>query len=285
MARDQVDMTPIETRDELVAWFAEGVQAEVAVPHRHRAREIRLHGRRPPAGSLRGPAQHPRAARRHAAPARLGADHRGRQHHRPVRRHRRRRDLARAGRPVRTVRRAGRDRAPDLLGADGASRAGARGGAPARHRLPRARHDADLDARRHADDAEGPLPDHDRLHAEGRHARPRHDVPHLHGADQSRLLVRSRHGQEAARRRSRCSRSRPRCSPTRRSPKASRTAFCRSARRSGATPTTTAPACCRGRSSPAWASSAGSTTRSTCRCISSSAATTTSTSPANRSAI
>ena len=52
---------------------------------------------------------------------------------------------------------------------------------------------------RHADDAEGPLQDHDRLHAEGRHARPRHDVPHLHGADQSRLLLRSRHGEEAAR--------------------------------------------------------------------------------------
>ena len=92
--------------------------------------------------------------------------------------------------------------------------------------------------RRHADDAEGPLQDHDRLHAEGRHARPRHDVPHLHGADQPRLLLRSRHGEEAARRRSRCSRSRPRCSPIRRSPKASRTASCRSARRSGATPTT-----------------------------------------------
>ena len=42
--------------------------------------------------------------------------------------------------------------------------------APARHRLPRPRHDAELDARRHADDAEGPLQDHDRLHAEGRHA-------------------------------------------------------------------------------------------------------------------
>ena len=34
-----------------------------------------------------------------------------------------------------------------------------------------------------------------------------------------------------------------------------------------------APACCRSRSSPAWASSATSITRSTCRCISSSAAT------------
>ena len=50
-----------------------------------------------------------------------------------------------------------------------------------------------------AENAEGPLQDHDRLHAEGRHARPRHDVSDLHRADQSRLLVGSRHGQEAAR--------------------------------------------------------------------------------------
>ena len=26
MARDQIDMTPIETRDELVAWIADGVK-------------------------------------------------------------------------------------------------------------------------------------------------------------------------------------------------------------------------------------------------------------------
>ena len=42
--------------------------------------------------------------------------------------------------------------------------------APARHRLPRPRHDAELEPRRNPDDAEGPLQDHDRLHAEGRHA-------------------------------------------------------------------------------------------------------------------
>ena len=84
---------------------------------------------------------------------------------------------------------------------------------------------------------------------------------------------------------SRCSRSRPRCSPTRRSPKASRTASSRSAPRSGATPTTRGPACCPGCSRTAWASSATPTTRSTCRCISSSAATAISTCPASRSAI
>ena len=37
--------------------------------------------------------------------------------------------------------------------------------------------------------------------------RPRHDVPHLHGAGEPRLLLRGRHGEEDARRRWRCSRS------------------------------------------------------------------------------
>ena len=60
--------------------------------------------------------------------------------------------------------------------------------------------------------------------------RPRHDVPHLHGADEPRLLLRSRHGEEAARVAGAAAGRRPRCSPTRRSPKASRTASSRSAR-------------------------------------------------------
>ena len=37
------------------------------------------------------------------------------------------------------------------------------------------------------------------LHAQGRQVRPRHDVPHLHRAGEPRLLIRSRHGEEAAR--------------------------------------------------------------------------------------
>ena len=123
------------------------------------------------------------------------------------------------------------------------------------------------------------------LHAEGRHARPRHDVPDLHGAGQPRLLLRSRHGAEdagvagAAAGRDRAVRQ---LAVHRRQAERLR---CRSAPRSGATPTTRAPACCRSCSSPAWASSAMSTTRSTCRCISSSAATATSTCRDSRSAI
>src|SRR5664279_2503583 len=59
----------------------------------------------------------------------------------------------------------------------------------------------------------------------------------------------------------------------------------RRARKSGATLTTTVPACCPGRSRTAWVSSVGSTMRSTCRCILSSAATAISMSPASRSAL
>jgi glutamate--cysteine ligase len=74
------------------------------------------------------------------------------------------------------------------------------------------------------------------------------------------------------------------CMPTRRSPKAGQTIFFLIVPKSGAIPTLIAPACCLGCSRAAWASSGGSTTRSTCRCISSSAATAMSTSPANPSA-
>ena len=54
---------------------------------------------------------------------------------------------------------------------------------------------------------------------------------------------------------------------------------------SGPIPIPTAPACCPSPSSPAWASSAMSTTCSTCRCISSTATGITSTPPASPSAI
>ena len=68
--------------------------------------------------------------------------------------------------------------------------------------------------------------------------RPRHDVPHLHRAGEPRLLRRSRHGARSCASGWRCSRSPPRSSPIRRSPRAGRTASSRSAPRSGATPTT-----------------------------------------------
>ena len=54
-------------------------------------------------------------------------------------------------------------------------------------------------ARRHALDAQGPLPDHARLHARGRRPGPGHDDPHLHGAGQPGLRRRSGHGEEVPR--------------------------------------------------------------------------------------
>src|SRR5262249_56071200 len=88
--------------------------------------------------------------------------------------------------------------ASDLERTDGASGSGARSRAPAANRVSRHRHDADLDARANAENAERPLQDHDRLYAESRYARSRYDVPDLHRADQSRLPLGSRHGEEAA---------------------------------------------------------------------------------------
>ena len=108
------------------------------------------------------------------------------------------RDLAGARRPVRAVRRAAGDDPRDLPRIQRASRAGARGRQGSRHRLPRHRRFADLDDRRDADHAEIALRDHAPLHAEGRHPRPRHDVPHGDHPGQSRLLVRSRHAPQDA---------------------------------------------------------------------------------------
>ena len=57
-----------------------------------------------------------------------------------------------------------------------------------------------MDARRDPVDAEEPLRHHEALHAEGRNARPRHDVPHRDRSGQSRFPRRSGHGRQAARR-------------------------------------------------------------------------------------
>ncbi len=49
-------------------------------------------------------------------------------------------------------------------------------------------------------DAQAALPHHARVHAQGGHARPRHDVPHLHGSGQPRFRLRGGHGAEIPRR-------------------------------------------------------------------------------------
>ena len=49
MARDQIDMTPIETRDELVAWFAEGVKpkSDFRIGTEHEKFPFTVEGHRP----------------------------------------------------------------------------------------------------------------------------------------------------------------------------------------------------------------------------------------------
>src|SRR5579875_903789 len=56
-----------------------------------------------------------------------------------------------------------------------------------------------MEARRNPADAEAALCDHDELYALGRIARARHDVSHLHGANQSRFFERSRYGEKTSR--------------------------------------------------------------------------------------
>ena len=130
-------------------------------------------------------------------------------------------DHARTRRAVRIERRAARNRAPDLRGGARASAPGARGLRRIGARHDRARLRPDIAARRGAVDAEGPLPHHARLHAEKGPARPRHDAAHLHRAGQSRLPRAKPTWCGSSAPAWRCSRSRWRCSPIRRSSRAS----------------------------------------------------------------
>ena len=194
------------------------------VAHRHRAREVRLPPRRPAPADLRGRARHRSAARR-ADALRLGAGRGTRPRHRADRATARRSRSSRPAssscpaRQLETIH-------ETCCEVDAHLREVKTVADELRPRLPRHGLPAEVAPRRDAVDAQGPLQDHARLHAQGRHARPGHDDAHLHGAGQPRLRQRSGHGEEVPRRRSRCSRSRPRCSPIRRSPKASRTAIC-----------------------------------------------------------
>jgi hypothetical protein len=106
---------------------------------------------------------------------------------------------ARAGRPARTLRRAARTHPRNLPRNQRAPRRGQDGRAGTAARLPRHGLPAQVASRRDAVDAQGPLQDHARVHAQARRPRPRHDDPHLHGAGQPRLQQRSRHGEEVPR--------------------------------------------------------------------------------------
>ena len=197
--------------------------------HRHRAREIRLPPRRPDAARLTSRTASARCWRRMASRW-LGADPRSRQ---PDRAEARRAPRCRWSRPGSWNCRAAccatlhetRAEFARAFRAMCARSAGA-----ARPRLRAARLPSDGAARGHAVDAEGPLRHHAALHAAGRHARPRHDDAHLHGAGQPRLRRPRPTWSRSCACRWRCSRWRPRCSPTRPSPRASRTASCRYAR-------------------------------------------------------
>ena len=275
MARDQIDMTPIETRDELVAWFEAGSKPKAQFAHRHRAREIRVHAdglaRSPMTGRsgiralLEGMQQ-----RLGWEPIVDGGNIIGLCRRRPAAARSRWSPAASSSCPARRSRPCTRPR-PNCW----PSRAGARGRASRSASAFSALGITPLWTR-----AQTPVMPKSRykimtaLHAEGRHARPRHDVPHLHGAGQSRLLHRSRHGQEAARLAGAAAAGdravRQLALHRRQAQRLPVDALGDLARHRQPA----APACCPSPSTTAWASSAMSTTRSTCRCISSSAATT-----------
>ena len=100
MARDQIDMTPLQSRDELVAWFEAGIKppSEFRIGTEHEKTPFTLEGRQPvPYEGARGI-----GALLEGMQLLLGWEPimEQRQHHRALRRHRGRRDFAGARRPV-----------------------------------------------------------------------------------------------------------------------------------------------------------------------------------------
>ena len=177
MARDQIDMTPLQSRDELVAWLEAGVKSssEFRIGTEHEKTPFTLQGHDPvPYEGSRG----------------IGALLEGMQ-------------LLLGWEPIMEQGNiiglydvtgggaislelegqfelflgcAGRDSASDPIRACGASGAGQGDRDAARYWISRARHDALLVAGADPYDAKGPLQDYERLYAEGRPTRPRHDV-------------------------------------------------------------------------------------------------------------
>ena len=114
--------------------------------------------------------------------------------------------LARAGRPVRASRRAASKPStrPPPSSMPTSPTATAVGGPLNIHFLGLGTTPAVV-GRGHSAHAQIALRHHDAVHGQGRHARHLDDVPLGHDPGESRLLRRGRHGQEAARRRWRCS--------------------------------------------------------------------------------
>ena len=161
MARDVSDMTPIAARHELVAWIGEGekpAQAwRIGTEHEkfgfYRA-DLRPVPYEAPAASAR--ARGPRAT------ASAGSRSSTTAHHRADRPIGRRRDLAGARRPVRAFRARRSRPCTDMRARPPRTSAQVQTHRrPARHRLPRPRHEPALDARRDAGDAEVALRHHD----------------------------------------------------------------------------------------------------------------------------
>ncbi len=244
MARDVSDATPIGARVRTRRLGRGGREAGAtrggSAPSTRRSRSTPPTPRPSP---TRAKAASGRCSTALQARDRLGADPRGRPPDRALRRARRRRHLARARRAVRALRRArrdpSRDRArdrPSISRDEGASAETlgigflTLGMSPLWTRaetpvMPKARYRIMTDY----------MPKVGTL-------RPRHDVPHRDRAGEPRLRLRSRHGEEAARLAGAAADRDRALRQLARSPTASRTASCRCAPRSGATPTTTAPA-------------------------------------------
>ena len=287
MARDIVDAHAVESRDALVAWLEAGCKpaAQFRVGTEHE--KIPFYRADLSPVPYEGDARDPRAARGHAARASAGsAIEDGGQLIGLFDAARRRRDLARARRPVRAFRRAARDRPRDRRRDSRAHlRLSHAVAEPLGIGFARARHEPEMDA--------SPKRRPCRRAATGIMTRYMPKVgtrgldmmfrtatvqANLDFSDEADMVAKLRVGARAAAGDHRAVRQfAVHRRQAQRLPLGALGDLARHRRGR-------APACCRSPSSRAWASSATSITRSTCRCISSSAATSITTSPARASA-
>ena len=189
MARDVTDTTPIESRDQLVAWIEKGCKPRSAyrIGTEHEKFPFYRANHAPvPYQESRASAPSSPACSKASAGSRSStvgnliglADGTGLG-----------RDLARARWPVRIVRRAARNGSRYRARAQGPSRAAACGRAPLDVGFLGLGHSPTWTREETPIMPQAPLRHHARLYAEGRHARARHDAAHLDRAGQSRLLL------------------------------------------------------------------------------------------------
>ena len=187
MARDQVDMTPIETREELVAWFEAGSKpkSQFRIGTEHEKFVFTVEGHRPVPYDGRRSIRALLEGMQYllgwepivedgnviglfdvTGGGAISLEPGG--------------QFELSGAPVESVHQTSSELMAHLAQVKEVAR-------PLGIGFLGTWHDAELESRRDPDNAQRALSHHDRLYAQGREVRSRYDVPHVHGADESAI--------------------------------------------------------------------------------------------------